>query len=491
MPQQIPDSRFLFDEACGESPDLKEHFEKIDNLIDFADSIDPLDLAGLRDKLDFITESIDEIKESALALKEFKALFSKSIQDDVREFLANVPFLSSTQVRHRLHDLLDEWRGKGADEEDLHFIEDILERFIRGTSSTRDFDPCKDIPNILDYDGSAIKKPPTALAPDPDTSPLDITVEIEEYFEEIVNVESTPSEEDIAEGALLQETPTQPRWHPSDRLENLHNSGLSTTSDGRTFDIADFDTDVLRQQAIEREEAFTESQAELEQEIASRRAEEAALRETETEEETQARLRRQFVERVTPQSAAEQQATTTPEQSTGGVPDRGQVPTPFSGKPESILYNKNDFFPSRFAQNNASKINRLHPFVRDDFKRLVGAFLSSNVTDGYDINICETYRSPSRTPLNARGESGDLVPGASWYNYGAAAAIYIYQNNEIIDPITRGGEYNRLLGRLAAIYRIRMPQSREMTHYTSLKLPQFVPEELAKGEITFDEFIGG
>lgn len=437
MPQQIPDSRFLFDDACGESPNLKEHFEKIDNLIGFADSIDPLDLAGLRDKLDFITESIDEIKESALALKDFRALFTKSIQDDVREFLANVPFLSSSQVRHRLHDLLDEWRGKGANEEDLHFIEDILERFIRGTSSTRDFDPCKDIPNILDYDGSAIKKPTTALAPDPDTSPLDITTEIEEYFEEIVNVESTPSEEDIAEGALLQETPTQPRWHPSDRLENLHNSGLSTT------------------------------------------------------EAAEERLRIQIVERITPQFAAEQQATTTPEQSTGGVPDRGQVPTPFSGKPESILYNKNDFFPSRFAQNNASKINRLHPFVRDDFKRLVGAFLGSNVTDGYDINICETYRSPSRTPLNARGESGDLVPGASWYNYGAAAAIYIYQNNEIIDPITRGGEYNRLLGRLAAIYRIRMPQSREMTHYTSLKLPQFVPEELAKGEITFDEFIGG
>lgn len=172
--------------------------------------------------------------------------------------------------------------------------------------------------------------------------------------------------------------------------------------------------------------------------------------------------------------------------SMASMPPPPSLANPF---PEGRQFTAQDFAPSKYARNIASKINSLHPSVRGRFAAGIQDYIKNNYPTR-DINVTEGYRSPARSAQLAASGIRAAPAGKSWHNYGAAMDIAIYVNGKYDDGRRGVTEYTGLARQSMQKYGLANDLRGDTGHVYVSAFGKGVPKAVQQKQTTIAQLAG-
>jgi len=313
-------------------------------------------------------------------------------------------------------------------------ILDNIEQFINDPLNTS-LDVCNDIPNLVQIGNTFLEFPKKALQADPTKEVENIKLTIIKEYEDIFDNPVTVSEE-LLQTQFEQVIPTHPK-----------------------YPIPDVKNDVILASRI----PITSSAINL----GPGSAHTAAL----INSGTPATDNTPVIPGLSPVEIIDSNKTTLPPPS---------LANPF---PEGQQFVQQDFAPSKYAKNIASKVNQLDPAIRGLFAAGLQDYIKNNYPQR-DINVTETYRSPERSnQLRASGIRA-AAGGFSWHNFGAAMDVAIYVGGRYDDGRRGVTEYVGLARQSMQKYGLINDLDGDSGHFYVASFGQTVPQSLRDGTET-------
>lgn len=319
-------------------------------------------------------------------------------------------------------------------------ILDNLEQFIKDPLNTP-LDVCNDIPNLVKIGETFVEFPSKALQADPSKALESIKETVIKEYETIFDNPTTVSEE-LLEEQFEQTIPTAPKYP----LPDVRNDVILASRVPSSSPIVNFGPGAANEAAL----------------IQAGRA---ATPSTPSSGGTSAA-----------QVASASQNTVPPP----------SLANPF---PEGRQFTSQDFAPSKYARNIASKINSLHPSIRGRFAAGVQDYIKNNHPTR-DINVTEGYRSPERSAQLAASGIRAAPAGKSWHNYGAAMDIAIYVNGKYDDGRRGVTEYTGLARQSMQKYGLINDLKGDTGHVYVRSFGKGVPGAVQRKETTIAQLAG-
>jgi len=310
-------------------------------------------------------------------------------------------------------------------------IIDNLEAFIKDPLNTP-LDVCNDIPNLVKIGETFIEFPKKALQPDALKLPDDITVTLVKEFEEIFDNAATYSEE---------------------KLNSLSEQVIKTVS---KFPLPDIGNDMIIAGRVPVSQATTLGPGSAQAAAAVHAAKSATAFAVASPG-------------LSPAAIIETNKSTIPPVS---------LANPF---PEGRQFIAQDFAPSKYARNIASKVNTLNSSVRGKFAAGLQDYIKTNFPNR-DINVTEGYRSPARSAQLAASGIKAVSAGKSWHNYGAAMDVAIYVNGKYDDGGKGAQEYTGLARVSMQKYGLINDLSGDSGHFYVSAFGKGVPKAIQSGQ---------
>jgi uncharacterized protein YcbK (DUF882 family) len=384
--------------------------------------------------VDSIENTIDEIENIIDTIQNAPDVIVSRLQQEVLNIISVTALNNPEGALAQVLELRAKYQEAGPA---VERVLDNVERFIEDPLNNP-LDVCNDIPNIIEIGETFVEFPKKALQADPSKELENIKQTIVEEYLDIFDNPTTVSEE------LLEENFEQ------------------TIPTAAKYPVPDVTNDIILSGVVPIEQATN---------LGPGSAHQAAI--------------------VNAGKAATASAPATAGTSTAEVvatnkstPPPPSLANPF---PEGKQFVADDFKPSKYARNIASKINSLHPSIRGRFAAGVQDYIKNNFPTR-DINATEGYRSPERSAQLAASGIRAAPAGKSWHNYGAAMDIAIYVNGKYDDGRRGVTEYTGLARQSMQKYGLINDLKGDTGHVYVQSFGKGVPRSVQRKEVDINQY---